>query len=168
MRIRPAGRGVPGGASTAGAPVLEPGREAPEPAGVYPCAAMTPSSVGAGSLVGERLGKYHLLALLASGGTAELYLARIAGEAGFEKYVVVKCLLDHLTGDSGFVRMFLDEARLCAQLDHSNIVQTFELRQHEGRYYIVMEHLAGLSLAQLSSKTRERLPEGVIPARIVL
>ncbi|HTE50583.1 MAG TPA: protein kinase [Kofleriaceae bacterium] len=129
---------------------------------------MTLSSVDAGSLVGERLGKYHLLALIAIGGTAEIYLARIAGEAGFEKYVVVKCLLDHLADDTDFVRMFLDEARLCAQLDHSNIVQTLELGQHEGRYYMVMEHLAGMSMAQLARKTHERTPEGVIPTRIVL
>ena len=52
-------------------------------------------SVQAGSLVGQRLGKYELLALLAIGGTAEIYLARIGGEAGFEKYVVVKSLLDN-------------------------------------------------------------------------
>jgi len=129
---------------------------------------MAVSPVNAGSLVGERLGKYHLLALIAIGGTAEIYLARIGGEAGFEKYVVVKCLLDHLADDTDFVRMFLDEARLCAQLDHSNIVQTLELGQHEGRYYMVMEHLAGMSLAQLARKTHERVPEGVIPTRLVL
>ena len=129
---------------------------------------MALSPVTAGSLVGERLGKYHLLALIAIGGTAEIYLARIGGEAGFEKYVVVKCLLDHLADDTDFVRMFLDEARLCAQLDHSNIVQTLELGQHEGRYYMVMEHLAGMSLAQLARKTHERQPEGVLPTRIVL
>jgi len=40
---------------------------------------------GAGSLVGQRLGKYQLLALLALGGTAEIYLARIEGTSGFEK-----------------------------------------------------------------------------------
>ncbi|HEU5059464.1 MAG TPA: protein kinase [Kofleriaceae bacterium] len=129
---------------------------------------MPASSVQAGSLVGERLGKYDILALLAIGGTAEIYLARIAGEAGFEKYVVVKCLLDHLADDADFVRMFLDEARLGAQLDHSNIVQTLELGQHNGRYYMVMEHLAGMSLAQLARKTHERVPTGVLPVEIVL
>jgi len=129
---------------------------------------MAPSPVQAGSLVGERLGKYDLLALLAIGGTAEIYLARIGGEAGFEKYVVVKCLLDHLADDAEFVRMFLDEARLGAQLDHSNIVQTLELGQHQSRYYMVMEHLAGMSLAQLARKTHERLDGGVIPVEIVI
>ena len=98
---------------------------------------------GAGSLLGKRLGKYEILALLALGGTAEIYLARIGGAAGFEKYVVVKCLHDHLADDQEFVKMFLDEARLAAHLDHSNIVQTMELGEHENRYYMVMEFLAG-------------------------
>ena len=129
---------------------------------------MAGSPVQAGSLVGERLGKYDLLALLAIGGTAEIYLARIGGEAGFEKYVVVKCLLDHLADDAEFVRMFLDEARLGAQLDHSNIVQTLELGQHQGRYYMVMEYLAGMSLAQLGRKASERMPGGLMPCDIVL
>ncbi|HUS67259.1 MAG TPA: serine/threonine-protein kinase, partial [Kofleriaceae bacterium] len=126
------------------------------------------SSVRSGSLVGQRMGKYEMLALLAIGGTAEIYLARIGGEAGFEKYVVVKCLLDHLADDADFVRMFLDEARLGAQLDHSNIVQTLELGQHQNRFYMVMEHLAGMSLAQLGRKTHERRPGGLIPIDIVI
>ena len=74
--------------------------------------AMSGIPAGAGSLLGKRLGKYEILALLALGGTAEIYLARIDGAAGFEKYVVVKCLHDHLADDPEFVKMFLDEARL--------------------------------------------------------
>ncbi len=123
---------------------------------------------GAGSLLGKRLGKYEILALLALGGTAEIYLARIGGAAGFEKYVVVKCLHDHLADDTEFVKMFLDEARLAAHLDHSNIVQTMELGEHENRYYMVMEFLAGLSLAMIVRRAGERLPGGRIPVPIVL
>src|SRR6187549_3242072 len=100
---------------------------------------------GAGALVGKRLGSYEIVALLALGGTAEIYLARIGGAAGFEKYVVVKCLHEHLSQDPEFVHMFLDEARLGAQLDHSNIVQTLELGEHKGSYYMAMEYLAGMS-----------------------
>ena len=121
-----------------------------------------------GALVGKRLGKYELLALLAVGGTAEIYLARIDGEAGFEKYVVVKCLLDHLADESEYVKMFLDEARLGAQLDHSNIVQTLELGEHEGRYFMAMEYLAGMSLAQLARKTNQRVAGGRLPIELVL
>ncbi len=123
---------------------------------------------GAGSLLGKRLGKFEILALLALGGTAEIYLARIGGAAGFEKYVVVKCLHDHLADDIEFVKMFLDEARLAAHLDHSNIVQTTELGEHENRYYMVMEFLAGLSLAMVVRRAGERLPGGRLPAPLVL
>ncbi|MBA3392466.1 MAG: serine/threonine protein kinase [Deltaproteobacteria bacterium] len=123
---------------------------------------------GAGSLLGKRLGKYEILALLALGGTAEIYLARIGGAAGFEKYVVVKCLHDHLADDPEFVKMFLDEARLAACLDHSNIVQTMELGEHENRYFMVMEFLAGLSLAMVVRRAGERLPGGRIPVPLVI
>ncbi len=123
---------------------------------------------GAGSLLGKRLGKYEILALLALGGTAEIYLARIGGAAGFEKYVVVKCLHDHLADDQDFVRMFLDEARLAAHLDHSNIVQTMELGEHGNRYYMVMEFLAGLSLAIVVRRAAERVPGGKIPVPLAL
>src|SRR4029079_16537254 len=112
--------------------------------------------------------KFEILALLALGGTAEIYLARIAGAAGFEKFVVVKCLHDHLADDVEFVKMFLDEARLAAHLDHSNIVQTFELGEHENRYYIVMEVLAALSLAMVVRRAQERLSGGRIPVPLIL
>lgn len=122
----------------------------------------------AGALIGQRMGKYELVALLALGGTAEIYLARIGGVAGFEKYVVVKCLHDHLADDSEFVRMFLDEARITAQLDHSNIVQTIELGEKAGRYYIVMEYLAGMSLSLIARRAVERVPGGRLPVDLTL
>src|ERR1041384_8123958 len=85
---------------------------------------------GAGQLLGKRLGKFEILALLALGGTAEIYLARIGGTAGFEKYVVVKCLHDHLADDAEFVKMFLDEARLPAHTRHSNNLPTLQPARH--------------------------------------
>ncbi len=123
---------------------------------------------GAGSLIGKRLGKYEILALLALGGTAEIYLARIDGTNGFEKYVVVKCLHDHLADDPEFVKMFLDEARMAAMLDHSNIVQTLELGEHEDRYFMVMEFLAGLSLAMMVRRASERVSGGKLPVPLIL
>ncbi|HUS28732.1 MAG TPA: serine/threonine-protein kinase [Kofleriaceae bacterium] len=123
---------------------------------------------GAGALLGKRLGKYEILALLALGGTAEIYLARVSGAAGFEKYVVVKVLHDHLADDPDFVKMFLDEARIGAMFDHANIVQTYELGEYENRYYMVMEFLAGLSLAMVVRRATERLPGGLMPVPLVL
>lgn len=129
---------------------------------------MSQQASNAGALVGKWLGKYEILALLALGGTAEIYLARVGGVAGFEKYVVVKCLHDHLADDSEFVHMFLDEARLGAQLDHSNIVQTLELGEQDGRYYMVMEYLAGMSLSMIVRKIGERVPGGRVPVDLIL
>ena len=128
-----------------------------------------PSPARSGELIGQKLGKYEILALIAVGGTAEIYLARITGASGFEKYLVVKCLLDHLADDQEFVRMFLDEARIGAQLDHSNIVQTLELGEQNGRYFLVIEYLAGMSVAQMARKTQERnVNGGLIDTDLVL
>ncbi len=129
---------------------------------------MPAATASTGALIGKRLGKYEVLALLALGGTAEIYLARIGGAAGFEKFVVIKCLHEHLADDPEFVSMFLDEARLAAQLDHSNIVQTFELGQHEGRYFMAMEFLGGLSLAMMVRRASERLPTARLPVPLAL
>ncbi|HWE29139.1 MAG TPA: protein kinase, partial [Polyangia bacterium] len=92
-----------------------------------------------------RFGKYDLLALLATGGMAEIWLARVSGMAGFEKLVVIKRLLDKLAIDPEYVEMFLDEARINARLTHSNIVQVLELGQVEGKYFMAMEFVPGLS-----------------------
>jgi tRNA A-37 threonylcarbamoyl transferase component Bud32 len=118
---------------------------------------------GAGALLGQRLGNFEIVALLALGGTAEIYLAKVAGDSGFEKYVVVKCLHDYLADDEEFVKMFLDEARLAANLNHSNIAQTLGLGEHENRYFMVMEYLVGMSLAMVARRGGERLPGGVLP-----
>ena len=114
----------------------------------------------------ERLGKYELLAPLGKGGTAEVFLARLPGTGGFEKVVVLKRLLRPLAGQREFVDMFLDEARLGARLDQSNIVQTIELGQADGQYFIAMEYLAGMSLAQLARKAQLRA--GGLPVELTL
>ena len=129
---------------------------------------MSAPPANAGALVGTRLGDYELVALLALGGTAEIYLARVGGHAGFEKYVVVKCLHDHLAYDPEFVQMFLDEARLGAQLDHSNIVQTLGLGEQDGRYYLIMEYVAGMSVALMARRAAERVRGARIPLPLVL
>src|SRR5262249_47203301 len=71
------------------------------------------------------LGKYELLAHLATGGMAEIHLARVRGAEGFEKLVVVKRVREDLQGNAHVVQQFLDEARLSASLQHPNIVQVY-------------------------------------------
>jgi eukaryotic-like serine/threonine-protein kinase len=92
------------------------------------------------------VGKYRLLHKLATGGMAEVFLAKAEGPMGFEKTLVLKRILPHLAEDSDFVEMFLTEARLAAQLNHPNIVQMFDFGVVEGVYYLAMEHVDGPNL----------------------
>lgn len=107
----------------------------------------TPAKAGDSELV--RFGKYTLLTRLATGGMGEVYVAQMTSTAGFEKRVVIKRILPQLARDEQFVRMFLDEARLTAQLNHPNVCQVFDLGEIDGEYYIAMEYLEGLPLARL-------------------
>ncbi|HNI59600.1 MAG TPA: serine/threonine-protein kinase [Pseudomonadota bacterium] len=111
-----------------------------------------------------KFGKYELLAHLATGGMAEIYLARMAGSDGFSKLVVVKRLLADLAKDKEYVQMFLDEARINARLNHSNIVQVLELGEVDGQYFIAMEYVSGLSVAQVGKLATQRL--GEVPQNI--
>jgi eukaryotic-like serine/threonine-protein kinase len=92
-------------------------------------------------------GKYSLVARLATGGMAEIFLARLQGAAGFEKLVCIKRILPHLARDRQFVAMFLDEARIAARITHPNVCQVFELGEIAGSYYLAMEYLEGVPLA---------------------
>src|SRR5689334_8993028 len=83
---------------------------------------------------GDRLGRYQIVRLLSVGGMAEIYLARAAGIAGFEKRVVIKRMLPHFAANRVFVDMFLAEARLAATLDHPNIVPVYDIGESTGDY----------------------------------
>jgi len=95
------------------------------------------------------LGPYELLQRIATGGMAEVYLARRAGPFGFQKFVAVKRILPQLTSDPDFVSMFIDEARVCARLGHPNIVQVFDFGEHAGELYMAMEYVDGTTGARL-------------------
>jgi serine/threonine protein kinase len=94
-------------------------------------------------------GRYTLLRRLAVGGMAEIYLARQAAMAGFEKEVVIKRLRQELADDPRIVEMFLDEARIGAQLNHPNIVHVYDVDEHDGIPYIAMEYIIGEELNEL-------------------
>ena len=104
-----------------------------------------------GNIVGERFGKYLLVGEIAVGGMAEVFLAvhRGVGVEGFIKVVVIKRVLPHLTSNPDFVRMFVDEARLEARLEHSNIVRTYEFGEVDGHYFTAMEYLPGEDLCKV-------------------
>jgi serine/threonine protein kinase len=96
-----------------------------------------------------RLGPYELLRRIATGGMAEVYLARRAGPHGFQKLVAVKRILPQYTRDLDFVAMFVDEARVCARLSHPNIVQVFDFGEQDGELYMAMEYVEGTTGARL-------------------
>jgi serine/threonine-protein kinase len=108
------------------------------------------------------LGKYELIKLIATGGMAEIYLARVSGLPGFEKIVVVKRILPQLATNQEFVQMFLDEARVAATLHHPNIVQMYDIGAVDGSYFISMEYLHGEDLRSIAravrAKGQERVP----------
>lgn len=103
----------------------------------------------------EEFGNYYLLEKIAVGGMAELFKARQRGVHNFEKIVAIKRILPHLSDNDEFVRMFIDEAKLAAQLTHPNIVQIFDLGKAGGFYYIAMEYVDGKDLRSLLRKVRE-------------
>ena len=79
---------------------------------------------------------------------AEVYKGRIQGPAGFERVFVVKRILPHLSDDTSFIKMFVEEAKLSARLNHPNIVHIFELGAVEGEYFISMEYIRGHDLSE--------------------
>ncbi len=98
---------------------------------------------------GIPLGRYLLGEKLATGGMAEVFVAVQRGQEGSEKPLAIKLLLPHLVEDQQVVKMFLDEARLCARMDHPNIVHILDLGLEQERYFIAMELIHGISLARL-------------------
>lgn len=104
-------------------------------------------------------GKYEVLARLATGGAASIFLARQPGAAGFSKLVALKTLLAERATDEDFVAMFLDEARLAARLNHPNCVQIYDLGRVRGVYYISMEFIFGETLWNLlTTVTKVKVP----------
>jgi len=98
-------------------------------------------------------GRYTLQRRLAVGGMAEIYLARQAAMAGFEKHVVIKRLRAELADDPRVTEMFLDEARIGAALNHPNIVHVYDVDEHDGIPYIAMEYIIGEELNELCRRS---------------
>lgn len=96
--------------------------------------------------VGER---YLLIRRLAVGGVADIFLARQSATAGFEKDIVIKRLRPELRGNSRAVRMFLEEARVGALLNHPNVVHVYDVDVADGAPYIAMEYIQGGELGTL-------------------
>jgi len=134
-----------------------PASASPGPAKVAPSSvqASAPPAAEAVPEALEEYGNYFLLEKIAVGGMAELFKAQQRGVQGFQKIVAIKRILPHYSDNDDFVTMFIDEAKLAAQLTHPNIVQIFDLGKAGTSYYIAMEYVNGRDLRMLLGKVRE-------------
>jgi TonB family protein len=137
----------------------------PAPAPVAkPAAAPTPPVKEAEP--GINFGQYLLLGKIATGGMAELYKAKRKGVEGFEKILAIKKILPHMSDNEEFITMFIDEAKLAAQLTHHNICQIFDLGKIENSYYIAMEYVHGKDLRAVLKSARSK--EKPIPVELAI
>ena len=114
---------------------------------------------------GIEYGNYLLLDKVATGGMAELFKAKRRGVQGFQKIVAIKRILPHLVENEEFVTMFIDEAKLAAQLNHPNIAQIYDLGKIEDTFYIAMEYVEGHDLRKMLKKCKEKgchIPEPIV------
>ncbi len=103
-------------------------------------------------LIGSRLGRYSILEHLATGGMAEIFLARHEAMGRFKKDLVLKVLQTRWEEYPEVVDMFLSEARISALMNHPNIVEVFDVSEEEGRHFIAMEHIPGRTLTELAKR----------------
>jgi serine/threonine protein kinase len=105
--------------------------------------------------IGTTASQYQLLAKLASGGMAEIFLARGASVVGVERYCVLKRILRERASDAEFVQMFVHEARLVAQLQHPNIASVYDIGMLGDSYFFTMEYVHGETIRSLLRRARE-------------
>ncbi len=113
---------------------------------------------------GERFGKYVLLNKIADGGMAEVFLAVVESLGGFQKRVALKKILPSFSRDESFVHSFVNEARICGQLHHPNVVQVYGFDRIDDYLCLAMEFIEGLDLERII--THRLLQRKLIPPSI--
>jgi serine/threonine-protein kinase len=116
------------------------------------------SSIRANAMLspGDKVKDCEVIAPLGSGGMARLYLARRRGVGGFSRLVTLKLVHPHLIEDENIIKLFLDEARISAHVAHPNVVNVEEVGRYGDSYFIAMEYVHGVSLAELLARLTER------------
>lgn len=112
----------------------------------------------------ESAQRYRVVEKLESGGMAEVFRAESEGLQGFRKQVAIKRVLPHLSEKKRFIAMFLDEARVTAQLTHSNCVQVFDIGVGDNAYFIVMEYVDGANLKSIAESMKKQGKDFPVPA----
>lgn len=103
----------------------------------------------------ETFGKYVLLEKLATGGMAEVFLARGTGTAGIGKFFAIKRILPQYADSPEFIEMFKEEAKIAINLNHSNIVSIHEFGVEKGQFFLVMDYVEGRNLRQILNKMKK-------------
>jgi eukaryotic-like serine/threonine-protein kinase len=122
--------------------------------------------LGSDSELPPRIDRYELIAEIASGGMASVYLARLLGVGGFQRFFAVKRMHPHLDSEEGFVEMFLDEARLVANIRHPNVVPVLEVGEGKSGHYLVMEYIEGDTLGRVIRGLRHKKKQ--LPAPVAV
>lgn len=97
----------------------------------------------------ESFGKFLLLEKIASGGMAEVYLAKSMGANGINKFVAIKRILPQYSENPEFIDMFKEEAKIAVNLNHGNVVSIYDFGVEKGQFYLVMEFVEGQNLRQI-------------------
>ena len=99
-------------------------------------------------------GRYCLIDRISQGGMSDVYLAKTFGIGGFQKPLIIKRLLPQYSTKARYVKRFLNEAKTLTRLNHSNIVQIFDMGRIDGEYYIALEYIEGRNVAYLLAKAK--------------
>ena len=102
-------------------------------------------------LLGRAFGGFRIVRELASGGMASVFLARKDGPGRVSQHAAIKVVHPHLACQSGFVDMFLDEARIVSCVNHPNVCRVLDFGTAEGTYYLAMEYVLGETWAAFQS-----------------
>lgn len=109
------------------------------------------------------IGRYDVLAVLATGGMGEILLGRVSGPSGFRRAVVIKRMLRQYAKIPAFEKMFLDEARVIASIRHPNVIHVQELGHEDDELFMVMEYVPGESASGVQRRLVSR-GEALAPA----
>src|SRR5689334_5924580 len=118
---------------------------------MVPVLAASPTELSAG----RWLGRYELVYPVARGGMAQVWLAKLHGDHGFERLVALKTILPGFASDPRFKRMFVAEAKISAGIHHVNVARILDLGEHEGLLYLAMEWVDGEPLQELERAAQQ-------------
>src|SRR6476619_6444080 len=100
--------------------------------------------------------RYEIVRKIFEGGMGIVYEAEQNGAREFVKRIAIKVIRQNYATQKEFIENFIGEAKLVADLIHTNIVQTYQLGELNGIYYIAMEYINGVNLEQFMQKVTDK------------